>query len=60
MHLPRQESTSAHPFEALTPDVVHEFARRFRDLGFRYVTLDLHGYRTGAMNEVLKNKPSRV
>jgi pyridinium-3,5-biscarboxylic acid mononucleotide sulfurtransferase len=29
-------------------------ARKFRDLGFRYVTLDLHGFRSGAMNEVLK------
>ncbi len=45
---------------ALSPDMVNEFARRFRDLGFRYVTLDLHGYRTGAMNEVLKTEPSDV
>ena len=29
-------------------------AKKFRDLGFRYVTLDLHGFRSGAMNEVLK------
>jgi pyridinium-3,5-biscarboxylic acid mononucleotide sulfurtransferase len=29
-------------------------AEKFRLLGFRYVTLDLHGYRSGAMNEVLK------
>ncbi|HEV3469039.1 MAG TPA: ATP-dependent sacrificial sulfur transferase LarE [Pyrinomonadaceae bacterium] len=40
---------------ALRRDVADELARRFRALGFRYVTLDLHGYRTGAMNEVLKN-----
>ena len=26
---------------------------RLKELGFRYVTLDLKGYRTGAMNEVL-------
>jgi pyridinium-3,5-biscarboxylic acid mononucleotide sulfurtransferase len=26
---------------------------RFRELGFSYVTLDLQGYRTGSMNEVL-------
>lgn len=26
---------------------------RFRELGFTYVTLDLQGYRTGSMNEVL-------
>ena len=28
-------------------------AKYFRDLGFSYVTLDLLGYRTGSMNEVL-------
>ena len=55
--LVRLEIAPAEMTRALSPDVVHEFARRFRDLGFRYVTLDLHGYRTGAMNEVLNNKP---
>lgn len=40
--------------QALKREVVDELARRFRKLGFKYVTLDLHGYRTGAMNEVLK------
>ncbi len=39
---------------ALQRDVVDQLARKFREIGFRYVTLDLHGYRTGAMNEVLK------
>jgi uncharacterized protein len=29
-------------------------ADSFRRLGFRYVTLDLHGYRSGAMNEILE------
>jgi uncharacterized protein len=42
--------------KALKRDVTDELARRFRALGFRYVTLDLHGYRTGAMNEILKNR----
>jgi uncharacterized protein len=27
--------------------------RRFKDLGFTYVTLDIEGYRTGSLNEVL-------
>jgi uncharacterized protein len=44
---------------ALHREVVDELARRFRALGFRYVTLDLHGYRTGAMNEVIKKVDSR-
>jgi uncharacterized protein len=39
---------------ALRREVVDELARCFRALGFRYVTLDLHGYRAGAMNEILK------
>ena len=30
-----------------------EIAAAFKDLGFSYVTLDLLGYRTGSMNEVL-------
>jgi PP-loop superfamily ATP-utilizing enzyme len=29
--------------------------REFKQLGFRYVTLDLQGYRSGALNEVLEN-----
>jgi len=41
---------------ALKREVVDELAQKFRALGFRYVTLDLHGYRTGAMNEVLKSR----
>src|SRR5581483_7905351 len=28
-------------------------ARRLRELGFRYVTLDLEGFRTGSMNELI-------
>lgn len=30
-----------------------EIVKKFRDLGFSYVTLDMQGYRTGSMNEVL-------
>jgi pyridinium-3,5-biscarboxylic acid mononucleotide sulfurtransferase len=43
----------------LQATMVDNLAKRFRELGFRYVTLDLHGYRTGAMNEILdKNRKS--
>jgi uncharacterized protein len=52
--LVRLEVAPAELERALNREVVDELARRFRALGFRYVTLDLHGYRTGAMNEVLK------
>lgn len=29
--------------------------KRFKEIGFQYVTLDLQGYRTGSMNEVLES-----
>ena len=35
-------------------DVLREgIVQQFKQLGFTYVTLDLQGYRTGSMNEVL-------
>jgi pyridinium-3,5-biscarboxylic acid mononucleotide sulfurtransferase len=37
----------------LHKQMLDHVAEMFRTLGFRYVTLDLHGYRTGAMNEIL-------
>jgi uncharacterized protein len=51
--LVRLEIAPAELPRALQAEVVAELARRFRELGFKYVTLDLHGYRSGAMNEVL-------
>lgn len=39
---------------ALNLRMTETLAERFRALGFKYVTLDLHGYRSGAMNEILK------
>lgn len=56
--LARLEIAPAELDRALRREVVDELARRFRALGFRYVTLDLHGYRTGAMNEILKTVTS--
>lgn len=39
---------------AMTDAVNRErIARRFRDLGFRYITLDLDGFRSGSLNDVL-------
>jgi uncharacterized protein len=37
----------------LNREMVEQLAKRFRELGFKYVTLDLQGYRSGSMNEVL-------
>jgi pyridinium-3,5-biscarboxylic acid mononucleotide sulfurtransferase len=41
---------------ALTLDMAARMTAIFKKLGFKYVTLDLEGYRQGAMNEVLKLK----
>ncbi len=38
---------------ALTAEMAAEFTRIFRGLGFRYVTLDLEGFRSGSMNALL-------
>jgi pyridinium-3,5-biscarboxylic acid mononucleotide sulfurtransferase len=54
--LVRLEIAPAELDQALKREVVDELAQKFRALGFRYVTLDLHGYRTGAMNEVIKSR----
>lgn len=39
---------------ALNIEITEQLAAKFRKIGFKYVTLDLHGYRSGAMNEVLQ------
>ena len=38
---------------ALTPEMAAEFARVFKSLGFKFVTLDLEGFRSGSMNTLL-------
>lgn len=40
--------------KALQMEVARRMVALFKPLGFLYVTLDLEGYRQGAMNEVLK------
>lgn len=52
----RLEIAPAEMARALNVETAEKFAAKFRSLGFKYVTLDLHGYRSGAMNEVLKVK----
>jgi uncharacterized protein len=42
--------------KALTLDMARRLTAIFKNLGFRYVTLDLEGYRQGSLNEVLKLK----
>lgn len=38
---------------ALAPEMAAEFTRVFKALGFKFVTLDLEGFRSGSMNAVL-------
>ena len=51
--LVRLEIAPAEMDRVLRKDLIEELARRFRELGFKYVTLDLQGFRSGSMNEVL-------
>jgi len=52
--LVRLEIAPAEMDQVLRKDLLDELAKRFRELGFKYVTLDLEGFRSGSMNEVLK------
>jgi uncharacterized protein len=38
---------------AMTPEMAAEFTRLFKSLGFKFVTLDLEGFRSGSMNALL-------
>ena len=42
---------------ALDPDVSAALVRALKALGYRYVSLDLQGYRTGSLNEGLLLRP---
>ena len=33
-----------------------EIVRKFKEIGYKYITLDMEGYRSGSMNEVLNKK----
>ena len=39
---------------ALDAEMARRMATAFKQLGFKFITLDLEGYRTGALNETLK------
>lgn len=45
---------SPHYFQLLgEPDIAGKIDSHFRSLGYKYVTLDLRGFRSGSMNEVI-------
>lgn len=49
----RVEIDPAELPRALTPEMARAISAAIKPLGFRYVSLDLDGYRMGALNEVL-------
>ena len=51
--LARIEIEPARLAELIEPGMREKIVERFTELGFVYVTLDLKGYRSGSMNEVL-------
>ena len=53
LELGREEMT-----RALDPEIASAIDRALRALGFRYVTLDLKGYRLGSLNEGLPLRPA--
>ena len=42
---------------ALEPDVAAAIVRALKDVGYRYVSLDLQGYRMGSLNEGAVSAP---
>ena len=45
---------------ALSPEMASRFVPIFKRLGFKYVTLDCEGYRSGSMNAVLPIEQIRM
>jgi uncharacterized protein len=51
--LARIEVPVAEVARLAAPDVRDRLARRFRELGFKFVTLDLEGFRSGSLNDLV-------
>lgn len=49
----RIELNKEDMIRVVTTDIGDRIVTKFKELGYNYVTLDLQGYRTGSMNEVL-------
>ncbi len=58
-----QDATARHEIardempRALEPDIADRIVASLKALGYRHVTLDLQGYRTGSLNEALLLRP---
>jgi uncharacterized protein len=44
----------------LEPSIHQELVRRLKELGFRYVTLDLEGFRSGSLNQLVSLEYQRL
>jgi uncharacterized protein len=51
--LARIEFARDEMLQALTPEVFERLGREFKNIGFQFVAVDVDGYRTGSLNEVL-------
>ena len=51
--LARVEVPAAELARFASPDVREGLVRRLKELGFRYVTLDLEGFRSGSLNQLV-------
>ena len=49
----RIEISREEMHRAFNPAMAAEFTRVFKELGFKFVTLDLEGFRSGSMNPLL-------
>jgi len=52
-HVARLEIPAPYLAKAIEPEIRATLVSKLKAIGFTYVTLDLEGYRTGSMNEVL-------
>jgi len=52
-NLARIEIPKSTITQILTTELFEKISREFKDIGFKYVTLDMEGYRTGSHNESL-------
>jgi uncharacterized protein len=61
VHLARIEIAPDELPRALAPEMARAIADAIKPLGFRWVSLDLEGYRSGSLNEVLqiRSEPRR-
>lgn len=58
--LARIEVPRSELLRLLEPAVHEELVRRLRDLGFRFVTLDLEGFRSGNLNQLVSLEHQRL